>query len=111
MSTELEQLIAEQAKDMRSGDRVYSLSYDAWESGADLVYRYSRKLATDPRHGTLNCYTNLRCRCTKCRAASAQAKREQRRRKHVDKGPFTYQLCCKDCGSHNVSRRRVYVQG
>lgn len=36
----------------------------------------------DPRHGTLNGYNNLRCRCDRCRAANAASQREymQRRR-------------------------------
>ncbi len=33
----------------------------------------------DPKHGTLNGYGNLGCRCPDCRAASAQAQRQARK--------------------------------
>jgi hypothetical protein len=105
--TELSDLIVEQERDSRSF-KVFGLSLDAFPAGADLIFRKSRKLASDPRHGTLSCYTNLACRCEKCRAAAATAKRDWRRRNHVDKGPYTYRLCCEDCGSANVKRKRVY---
>jgi hypothetical protein len=32
----------------------------------------------DPRHGTLNGYFNLRCRCEKCRKANAATRRRWR---------------------------------
>lgn len=34
----------------------------------------------DPRHGTLNGYTQLRCRCDRCRAAKLDYQREYRRK-------------------------------
>ena len=105
--SELEELIAEQERDAKSF-RVFSVSHDAWPSGPDLVYRYSRKLATDPRHGTNSCYTGLGCRCDKCRAAAAEQKRSERRRKAKPKRAFTYVLTCQDCGSHSIERKRVY---
>ena len=106
--SELERLIAEQERDMRSGDRVYSVSLDAFPSGVDLFHRKSRKLVTDPRHGTNSCYTHLRCRCEKCRAAAAEQKRLERARKRKPKVAYTYLWCCEDCGSNNVKRRRIY---
>ena len=104
---ELDRLIAEQERDSRSF-RVFGLSLDSFPSGADLVYRYSRKTANDPRHGTLNCYTNLRCRCEKCRRAQADAKREWRRRQPKKKRQPD-RVCCADCGSTNITRERVYA--
>lgn len=106
-ASELDGLVAEQERDSRSF-RVFGLSLDAFPSGADLIYRTSRKLASDPRHGTLSCYTNLACRCDKCKEAAREAKRDWRRRNRVERGPYSYRICCQDCGSENVKRERVY---
>jgi hypothetical protein len=111
---ELEQLVAEQARDMKRRHFVQTdsgtIHYDAFPSGADLFHLRSKKLVNDPRHGTLNCYTHLKCRCSKCRAAMAQAKREQRRKKpRFVSRPFVYQMCCQSCGGTDVKRTRVYV--
>lgn len=35
------------------------------------VGKHCRLYATDPRHGTINGYTNLMCRCGRCRTANA----------------------------------------
>jgi len=102
--SELEQLIAEQRRDDRS-HRVFGISLDAHPN---LFHRRSRRLVTDPRHGTNGCYTSLGCRCDKCRAASAEAKREQRRRK-PKKTRQQDRVCCADCGSTNITRVRVYA--
>lgn len=104
--SELDLLIAEQEHDARTGDRVHSLSLDAFPSGADITLIRPRVLANDPRHGTINCYTNLRCRCAKCRAAQAEAKRDWRRRRRprVKKRSYGYRMCCLECGSDNVKR-------
>lgn len=41
-----------------------------------------RQLAlSDPRHETTNGYTNLGCRCDRCRYAHAAAKRQQQARR------------------------------
>lgn len=34
--------------------------------------------STDPRHGTYNGYSNLKCRCSRCRAANVVKNREMR---------------------------------
>ena len=80
--TELEQLIADQARDARLGDRVHSLSIDAWPSGLDALLA-PRRLVAAPRypHGTMSSYTHGRCRCRVCRDASAAYARERRLRK------------------------------
>lgn len=86
---ELRALIAEQERDMRTGHRVFSVSLDAvnqangfGDLGAFVVpgdgsvgrlvktgLRTGHVLANDPVHGTVNGYSNLRCRCAKCREA------------------------------------------
>lgn len=39
----------------------------------------------DPRHGTFNAYSNLACRCSKCKAANSKNQREyQAKRKKKD---------------------------
>lgn len=84
-SDELEALIAEQREDDLFGHRVlaengsWSVSVDAWASGADAVQR--RAKVSDDRHGSLYCYVRLRCRCAKCRARSAEYARERRARR------------------------------
>ena len=106
MTSLLDMLIDEQRKDDTT--RVWSVSLDAYPSGVDLFQRRSRQLVTDPRHGTLNCYIHLGCRCEKCRKAQADAKREWRRRQ-PKKRRLPDRLCCAECGSENVKRKRVYV--
>jgi hypothetical protein len=104
--SELEQLIAEQRRDDRS-HRVFGISLDAHPN---LFHRRSRRLVTDPRPGTNGCYTSLGCRCDKCRAAAAEAKRDWRRRNPTQrKVRQPDRLCCSDCGSENIDRRRVYA--
>ena len=73
---ELEQLIAEQADDMERGDRVWSVSLDAFPS-VDVAEHRPRLRASDERHGTLFGYVRLRCRCSRCCQASREY--EQRR--------------------------------
>ncbi len=74
--TELEQLIADQHRDLRWGDRVYGFSLDRLPHGADTPAPRAR--AHDDRHGTIYCYTGLRCRCEKCRRAIREHARNQR---------------------------------
>ncbi len=74
-ANELEQLIADQARDAAT-DRVWSLSLDSFPSCPDTPK--PRLRAHDDRHGTLACYTHLRCRCDKCRATIAAHARQQR---------------------------------
>ena len=92
---ELERLVDEQQRD--DTYRVWSISIDAIPAGADIVQRRRRQTVTDPRHGTLACYVGLRCRCSKCRTASAAYARERRRRQ-------SERLCVDGCG-RTVSRR------
>jgi len=82
--SELARLIAEQQADMRRGDRVWSVSLDAFPSGPDIPR--PRLLVTDDRHGTLNGYIHLRCRCDKCKAANAASSRKYARRKTAGAG-------------------------
>ena len=98
--TELERLIADQEHDARFGDRVFSLSHDAWPSGPDLPQ--ARLRVTDPRHGTLYGAKVLKCKCARCRAASAAYQREYNRRR----GTKT-RFVCACCGSTDVRRERI----
>lgn len=98
--SELAALIAEQEKD--DTYCVYSISVDAWPSGADAVHHARKlKLATIP-HGTLTGAKVFKCKCDDCRAASAKYQREYNRRK----GPKT-RFVCACCGSLDVRRERV----
>ena len=77
--SELELLIAEQAKDDHYRiDLNGTISLDAIPSGADMPR--GRQTVSDERHGSLYCYVKLRCRCAKCRNASAEYARTRRRR-------------------------------
>ena len=110
--TELELLIAEQAKDMKNGHRVWSKSVDEFPSGADVIHtpRRRRKLAHDPGHGTkLHYYTVLGCRCEKCKALSRETKRKWRAKFKKPPRPYKYVLTCTCCGGTDVKRKRVYV--
>lgn len=96
MSRELDALIAEQQKDMRFGHRVWSMSLDAPRygdgegtrldhvmdsgEGYGVMTRPSGRYvkAIDLGHGAYGYYTNLACRCAKCRAANTQASRNRR---------------------------------
>ncbi len=69
--SELDRLIAEQEQDLEHGDRVWGISVDQFASGAEVILQPRRLLAHDDRHGTLYCYTRLKCRCKRCRAANA----------------------------------------
>lgn len=79
--TELDDLIADPARDMASfrmggiegGTRV---SLDAVPDV--VIYGRRRMLATDPRHGTETLYQRS-CRCRRCKAAHAAYRRERRR--------------------------------
>lgn len=79
--SELDLLVADQARDMAHGDRVWSLSVDRMGLIENLPRR--RQVVTDPRHGRLSCYTHLRCRCSKCRAVHARYERDRRKRKRA----------------------------
>lgn len=74
----------------------------------------------DPRHGTINGYSNLRCRCPKCRSAQAACMAQQRAAKaghpipaHVHgtaNGWNYYQCRCDACRiAHNASNRAHYA--
>jgi hypothetical protein len=105
--TELERLIAEQQADDAS-HHVHGLSVDAFPSGADLPRRRAR--AHDDRHGTLACYVNLRCRCPKCRAASAAYARDRRRRTPLIAcrcGTLTRRGRCMSCAMRDVWKARA----
>jgi len=60
----------------------------------------------DPRHGTLNGYNNLKCRCATCRAANARyhadamtARRNGPLPPHIRHGQYmTYHNYCCRCG-------------
>src|SRR5438046_364041 len=93
---ELAHLIAEQEKDLRSGDRVHSASLDAELSEGGMTWsdllvaeptalprsqsppRTARHaLASDPRHGSWSGY-DLGCRCEACVEASRSRETELR---------------------------------
>jgi len=97
----LDKLIAEQAKD--DTYHVHSLSLDAFPSGADVVQvRRKLKLAATP-HGTLTGAKVFKCKCEKCRAASAAYQRAYNRRHR------TTRYVCACCGSDDVRRERLDV--
>lgn len=73
--TELETLIAEQARDMAARG-CGSISLDRLDDG---VYIRPRGRATDDRHGTENLYQHGPCRCSRCRTAHAAYRQERRR--------------------------------
>lgn len=76
--SELNRLIAEQEHDLEHGHRVWGISVDQFASGAEVILQPRRLLAHDDRHGTIYCYTGLKCRCASCRAAMAAHARTQR---------------------------------
>ena len=85
--SELEELIAAQDLDMRTGHRVKGgvcgdlhATLELGPDGLPVFTRSRRQTANDDRHGTLYCYHRLRCRCSKCRAAAATWQREWRRK-------------------------------
>lgn len=67
-------------------------------------------------HGTLNSYTNHRCRCAECRAANASYGRRWRKEnrglcpegRHGTEGSYTNYSCrCVDCTeAHRLYRAR-----
>jgi len=91
MQTELDKLIEEQAYDMKHGHRVYAPNQVHFTDTMP-VGGYRKKPAfrqpirtTDLVHGSISTYNNLKCRCTKCRAANAEYQRNyQRRRKGLE---------------------------
>jgi hypothetical protein len=97
--SELTDLITSQEKD--DTHRVYSLSLDAFPSGADVVHLRPRGIASDPRHGTLSMAKRYGCKCEKCREASAKYQREYNRRR----GTKT-QFVCACCGSTDIKREK-----
>ena len=110
MNGELERLIAEQAKDMKTY-RVWSKSVDEFPSGADVIYaKPKRKVANVEGHGTkLHFYTTYGCRCEKCKELSRETKRKWRAKLRKPKRPYKYVLTCTCCGGTDVKRKRVYV--
>jgi hypothetical protein len=78
---------------------------------------------TDPRHGTQNGYTNLRCRCQPCRDVHAETVRRARARRASDipadihGKASTYQnyACrcrpCTDASTAEKRRHRTPVTG
>lgn len=101
---ELRRLILEQERDAESY-RVFGLSVDQFEAGADIVHTARRLTAHDDRHGTLGCYVRLRCRCAKCRAASAAYARDRRRRAQKIAcacGTLTRRGRCLSCAMRDV---------
>lgn len=96
---ELEQLILAQARDSDSY-RVHSISIDRFPAGADVTLTRIRQTATDTRHGSLYCYVMLRCRCPKCRGASAAYQRDRRRR-------LPRVVCAGGCGRMTVKGRCI----
>ena len=75
----------------------------------------------DPRHGTVNGYSNLKCRCDECRAAWAadqRTQKEKRARRGLPEGgprhgkPWTYsnwgcrcQACTKAWAEYSRAQR------
>lgn len=80
--SELDRLIAEQARDARSF-RVFrsgDVSLDAIGDGAPARLTV---LVSDPVHGTPNGYGNHRCRCDRCREAWRDYQRDWQRRRRA----------------------------
>ena len=55
--------------EQRSASAARNRAYRARNAAAGLP-------EDDPRHGTFSAYTNLACRCTRCRRANADHQRE-----------------------------------
>jgi hypothetical protein len=89
---------------------------DAPPAPARPVSPKSKLGPDDPRHGTLNAYTNHNCRCDACRKANAEYNLESKRRRvaredkpHGTKGGYYNWGCrCDDCSravGHKPERR------
>jgi hypothetical protein len=74
----------------------------------------------DPRHGTLNGYFNLRCRCEKCRTTNAGYQRRLRATRHLppgdprhgtNNGYVNYCCRCDRCRTANSATRRRWRTG
>jgi hypothetical protein len=75
----------------------------------------------DPRHGTVNGYTNLKCRCKSCRRAWADAAIRKRKARasrlsatpveHGTESTYTNWACrCAECrAAGNAQKRRWYA--
>ena len=71
----------------------------------------------DPRHGTENAYSNLGCRCTRCRGAHADAYYAQAQKprvlppgdpRHGNITGYTYWHCrCAACSAANAARSQA----
>lgn len=70
----------------------------------------------DPRHGSVNAYTNHGCRCDRCKGANARLQRRLRVRRadleppesvHGTEGGYSNWRCrCLECGAaHNAAAR------
>ena len=76
----------------------------------------------DPRHGSLNGYTNLRCRCDECRAANTAYQLGWSRRmgykplavdapQHGTLGGYTNYSCrCDECRAANNAQQIDYMR-
>jgi hypothetical protein len=70
----------------------------------------------DPRHGTTNGYTNLRCRCDPCRAAHAANVRRQRAQRALQEPPqhgldstyLNWRCRCPDCRNAHRQANLAY---
>ena len=71
----------------------------------------------DPRHGTLNAYSNHGCRCDRCKAANAKYKADMRAARRsaptprdvhgTDAGYREYGCRCKRCKAAHAEARRA----
>lgn len=71
----------------------------------------------DPRHGTVNGYSNLKCRCADCRSAWADYMWLRRRERHAKGVPadihgkyttyYNYMCRCDECKRAHVAYRKT----
>lgn len=72
----------------------------------------------DPRHGTVNGYVNLKCRCPDCRKAWAERARALRREHELREPPvhgrsssyLNWRCKCEDCTRANRFKHQDWVE-